>query len=148
MAIRNIPLFVFSSLPIIASSFKDVISFFNIKFKIVRTAYKFSPVVAVVLTIVVIFFTLRVLTNSYYISNRRFIISGLGLHESVHPVMAADFLKINNLNGKILNDLNSGSWLIWRGPQKVFIDGRLEVMKERFFLIIERVLIMRMVLRY
>jgi tetratricopeptide (TPR) repeat protein len=48
-------------------------------------------------------------------------------------VEAAKFLSEHKLEGRIINDLNSGSWLIWKGPQKVFIDGRLEVTREKFF---------------
>jgi tetratricopeptide (TPR) repeat protein len=80
-----------------------------------------------------VLFSARIITDSYYTENRRAVRFGAGLHRSGHPVGMTDFLNAHNLDGKVLNDLNSGSWLIWKAPQKVYIDGRLEVIKEDLF---------------
>jgi tetratricopeptide (TPR) repeat protein len=76
---------------------------------------------------------LRVATGAFYISQRDPDLFGLGVNPEKQPVNAARFLVENHLDGRILNHLGSGGWLDWRGPQKVFIDGRLEVMGEDFY---------------
>lgn len=76
---------------------------------------------------------LSLVTNLYYMnyrSNDRF---GYRFNENVLPVKAAEFLNRNNLHGKILNHFNFGGFLIYALPQKVFIDGRTEVMGEEIF---------------
>jgi len=51
---------------------------------------------------------------------------GLGIRENYYPVKAADFILDNNIGGRMYNDINFGSYLIWRlyPGRKVFIDGR------------------------
>jgi len=74
-----------------------------------------------------------VVTDAYYInyrSNDRF---GYKFNEHVLPVRAAKFLNEHHLEGKLLNHFNYGGYLIYALPQKVFIDGRTEVMGEEFF---------------
>lgn len=60
-------------------------------------------------------------------------LSGIDLRR--FPEKAVDFILANNLPGHMLNDFNSGAYLIGRGyPQrKVFIDGRTEVYGAAFF---------------
>lgn len=134
MAIRNIPLFLIVSLPY-SGKFIDEISTKLKREKIFKKIFlkSYSYLISIPALIITIIFILRVLTNDYYFSKRAYIHFGIGLEENAHPVKATEFLSQNKLDGRILNDLNSGSWLIWKGPQKVFIDGRLEVMKEKFF---------------
>jgi tetratricopeptide (TPR) repeat protein len=58
--------------------------------------------------------------------------SGLTL-DSLHvPIRAAEFLRRNDLKGRIINDISSGGWLmrLWGG--EVFVDGRNEVFGDRF----------------
>lgn len=44
-----------------------------------------------------------------------------------YPVYAARFMKMNDINGNILNPFNWGEYLIWHLPKsKVAIDGRME----------------------
>ncbi len=134
MAIRNIPLFLVASIPYSGIFLNEIlVNLKNLK-RFKRISYKyFTYFISIPASIIVIVFILRVLTNDYYFSKRTNVHFGIGLEENLHPVKAAQFLCDNNLYGRILNDLNSGSWLIWKGPQKVFIDGRLEVMREKFF---------------
>lgn len=121
-AVRNTPLFIFIALPIMVIALRDVF--------LTRSLSKIIPLTLIVGIIV---FSFRVVNNAYYIADRRTTKFGIGLDRYRHPVDAAKFLAKNKLNARILNDFNSGSWLIWKGPQPVFIDGRAEVMQEVFF---------------
>lgn len=51
---------------------------------------------------------------------------GLGVRENYYPVKAVDFIVENAISGRMYNDTNFGSYLMWRlyPGQKVFIDGR------------------------
>ncbi len=74
-----------------------------------------------------------IITDAYYInyrSNDRF---GYKFNEHVLPVRAAKFLNEHHLEGKLLNHFNYGGYLSYALPQKVFIDGRTEVIGEELF---------------
>ena len=49
------------------------------------------------------------------------------------PVEATNFLIKNQIKGKMINHLNFGGYLMFHYKEKVFIDGRIEPMKEEFF---------------
>jgi hypothetical protein len=72
-----------------------------------------------------------VITGAYYSADSRLDTFGLGLSKNLRPVAGSDLITGNKLSGKIINDIVSGSWLVWTIPQPVYIDGRLEVMKEQ-----------------
>jgi hypothetical protein len=133
MAIRNIPFFIFIAVQLITVSLRDI----NIGFKGVLEKIKqkkFVPrALPLVFSIFIIHFYPRIITDAFYVSWRYALKFGVGLDNYSHPVGAADFIVTNNLGGRIINDLNTGSWFIWKLPQPVFIDGRLEVMKESFY---------------
>ncbi|MBI4811709.1 MAG: hypothetical protein HY800_09780 [Ignavibacteriales bacterium] len=76
---------------------------------------------------------LAIVTDVYYINYRSHDRFGYRFNEHVLPVRAAKFLTDNNLDGKVLNHFNFGGYLIYALPQKIFIDGRTEVMGEEFF---------------
>jgi hypothetical protein len=76
---------------------------------------------------------LRVMTDAYYISGRRLERFGVGWNTLALPVDAAAYARGAGLPGRMLNHLNFGAYLMWTNPEPVFIDGRLEVMGERFF---------------
>jgi len=74
-----------------------------------------------------------IVTNAYYLndrSNNRF---GFRYNEHSQPTEAAEFLRRNKLEGRILNQFTLGGFLIGAIPQRVFIDGRNEVMGDRLF---------------
>ncbi|MEO0260454.1 MAG: tetratricopeptide repeat protein, partial [candidate division WOR-3 bacterium] len=121
-AIRNIPLFLIASSQILALSIDNFYD--SIK--------KFLNYLFYVFDFILLLFFIRILTNSFYY-DRGGGNFGIGLDENVQPIGASNFILKNNLKGRILNDLNHGSWLIWSVREPVFIDGRLEVMKEKFF---------------
>ncbi len=129
-AVRNIPLFILTCLPMLAACWKDLEWVWSRKF---QETFLSSAWSSWILTALLLGLSLRVVTNAYYVDDRRFERFGLGINEEMQPVHATDFLVQNHLDGRILNSLNSGGWLDWKGPQKVFIDGRLEVMGEKLF---------------
>lgn len=122
-AVRNIPIFLIPSVFILANCIKDSLKDFKVQ-KLI-----FLPILMIILTIIIL---LRIFTNSFYYERGggEF---GIGIDERIHPRGAVNFILKNNLKGRILNDLNHGSWFIWELRYPVFIDGRLEVMKEKFF---------------
>ncbi len=76
---------------------------------------------------------LRVRTDAYYGATQRWERTGLGWNTAILPVEAVDYLREAGIDGRGLNHLNVGGWLMWRGGVPVFIDGRLEVVGETFF---------------
>ncbi|MEO0206102.1 MAG: tetratricopeptide repeat protein, partial [candidate division WOR-3 bacterium] len=128
-AVRNIPLFLIIALQIIGLSIRDVLPEIKKRLFIKQSA---ENVVAISVGIFSLLFSLRVINNGYY-SERGGGIFGVGFDRDIQPTKAGEFLKKNGLKGRILNDLNRGSWLIWSVREPVYIDGRLEVMKEALF---------------
>lgn len=128
-AIRNIPLFLFVGSPFIAAAW------FNMKIR-ERLVVYFSGYTALFRSIVaysLMLFLLLLWNNGYYKLNRNGIKTGMGLNALAYPVGTGNFINSNQLSGKLINDFNTGSWLEWQLAQPVFIDGRLEVMREEFF---------------
>lgn len=58
---------------------------------------------------------------------------GFNLDIDQLPVEAAAYLQKNKINGKILNHLDFGGYLMANCNNKVFIDGRMEVQDKDFF---------------
>ncbi|MFN0152072.1 MAG: tetratricopeptide repeat protein [bacterium] len=75
----------------------------------------------------------RVLTGAYYTASRRPERFGVGWNGNELPIAAAEFVKRAGIQGPVLNHLNFGGYLMWALDAPVFIDGRLEVMGERFY---------------
>lgn len=75
----------------------------------------------------------RVVTGAYYTSSRRPERFGTGWNRGELPIAAAEFVKRAGIDGPVLNHLNFGGYLMWALRAPVFIDGRLEVMGERFY---------------
>jgi tetratricopeptide (TPR) repeat protein len=129
-AYRNIPLFMLVAVPIAAACWQDIQWEWLQKFQ--RTFLE-KPAPAWAFTLCALLFCMRVSTNAYYLSDRRPERFGLGLNPEKQPVEATQFLADNRLNGRILNQDMLGGWLDWKGPQQVFVDGRLEVTGEDFY---------------
>ena len=126
-SVRNIPLFVLVSIPIICRQAVELSG--NVRF----WRKKFGLTMFFMMILFPLALIPRLLTNSWYISNNSFNKTGFGLNSSHLPVQAATFLSDNHLNGRILNSIGFGGWLSWAIPQPVFIDGRLEVMQESIY---------------
>ena len=129
VAVRNIPLFMISCVPLAALCWKDLEWPWLQRFQDRFIARSFT---AWALTLFLLGFGLRVITNAHYFSNRLSDRFGLGLDQETLPVRACQFLAQNHLDGRIINTLDAGDWLDWQGPQATFVDGRLDVMGEAF----------------
>lgn len=131
-AIRNIPIFIiYASLlnckilyGIVHSNLK------NKKFTKLANSFpiKNSAYIVIIFLLVII---CRLFTNAYYADSDRADYIGAGLNYSSIPEKTANYLKENNLNIRMVNDMVSGSWFVWNPQYPVFIDGRLEVMQEK-----------------
>lgn len=128
-SIRNIPLFVIIAIPIAGSSLASIINSINTS----TFLNKFQSFFYYGIIILSIGLILRAFTNSLYYSNNSPYKFGFGIDKQQQPVFAADFINKNHLNGKILNSLGVGAWLSWSTTQPVFIDARLEVIKEAIY---------------
>src|SRR5579872_2906545 len=95
-AVRNIPLFALVAVPILASAAHDY-----------RAQRSWKGVLGKPLPFLIAFFilliSLRVLTNAFYITDRRVDRLGLGLDPERLPVKAAEFLTEHHLDGRLLN---------------------------------------------
>ena len=129
-AVRNIPLFVLACAPLAAACWSNQLGPFFQKFPIPPL---YRSMAAFALALFLLGFSARVITNAHSVSSHLSDRFGFGLDQQAQPVQACGFLVENKLDGKILNDLDDGDWLDWQGPQKTFIDGRLDVMGADFF---------------
>lgn len=129
--VRNVPLFVLVAAPVVAAALRDVRDVFRpdgVRFP--PALSRWGPPAAGVAALLV---GLRVVTDAWTTSERRPNFFGAGISRDLHPIETAEFLLAHRLDGKTLNDLNTGSWLGFALPQKVYVDGRLEVMREPLF---------------
>jgi len=129
--VRNIPLFAIVSLPWITRSIFELTD-------IIKKKLAFRTRIpawwgGVVICLVSVFIGARVVTDAYYIEQKRSVRFGIGLDEEYLPVHAAEFLNGLEVHGRMMNNLNIGGWLIWAWRNPVFIDGRLEVIGEDVF---------------
>jgi hypothetical protein len=132
-AVKNIGFFVFAILPATIQGIQPIDSSEK---KLVGTWWKVRRVQAIINCIVIalsIILTAAVITNAYYINFRSNIRFGYKCNNTILPCKAAQYLRNNHLEGKILNHFNFGGFLMYKLPQKVSIDGRLEVMGEKYF---------------
>lgn len=132
IAIRNIPLFVVLSFPVLCRSMNGIKEYLQGK------GYKrFLSVTGIAVfwfcIILPILLIPRMITNAYYVANASYCKTGLGIDPWHQPVRGAEFLNKNELHGRIINSLAFGGWLSWSLPQAVFIDGRLEVIREPLY---------------
>ncbi len=130
---RNMPLFFLVTIPLLASCLSDLVSTPNNLLQKWNEVLQFNKKVPFIGALFLTLLCLRVLTNAYYISDRRMTRLGLGLDMEKVPVKAVEFLVQNHLDGRIINDMGMGDWLVWKGLQPVFIDGRQQVMGGKFY---------------
>jgi len=132
-SVRNIPLFVLVSFPVVSRSLNTIMDYVRegrLK-KYLHVAGKLAWSLCIIIPLLLI---PRMITNEYYHSNSTNSKTGLGIDPWYQPVRAAEFMKKNALQSRIINSLAFGGWLSWSLQQPVFIDGRLEVMKEPLYL--------------
>lgn len=132
ISVRNIPLFVIIAIPVAGASIKELIDTFNRNNILSKTKW-LKTLIFYLLFFIPLILSFRLFTNSYYHSNNSYYKTGIGLDLYQQPDDASTFITKNNVRGKILNSIGYGGWLGWRTHQPVFIDGRLEVMKEDLY---------------
>lgn len=125
-AVRNIPLFALTAVPILSGQFQKIFPGWN-------GGWVSNNKTALLMASLILLVSIRVFTGAYYIGDRRVDRFGIDLDQNQLPVKACEFLTQKHLNGRMLNDLGFGGWLNWKGPQPTFIDGRLEVMDDGFY---------------
>ena len=108
-AYRYIPLFVLMAAPYVAASLSRMLYIFK------------PPTVAVNLSVLLIALAFL----GYGFQQGR--VFQHGMLESKFPVGAVEFIKANNLNGRMFNTMNWGGYLIWNlhGATTLFADGRM-----------------------
>jgi hypothetical protein len=128
-AVRNIPLFMIVVLQIFGSGIRDLLV--GIKKKI-SVQKKIEKAIAIPIIVLLVILIILVKNDAYYAwrGGGNF---GVGFDPVVHPIKACEFINKKTLTARIINDLNRGSWLIWAVRQPVYIDGRLEVIREELF---------------
>jgi len=129
-ALRNIPIFLLATLPLAATCWMDLSWQWLQKF---QDGFLRRPFCAWVFIICLLAFGTRVVTNAYYVSDRREDRFGWGLDKERMPVAMVAFLLEHHLDGRMLNSIHYGGWLEWEDNSRAFIDGRLEVFGPDFF---------------
>ncbi len=125
---RNIPLFVIVSIPLFIGSIPS---------EFLKPLNRFRKTTLTTACVVTALLICRVFTDAYYIADRRQERTGLGWNDLNLPVQAAEYIKGKDFKSPMINDLAFGGYLMWVLDKKVFIDGRLEVTGEKFFVYAE-----------
>ncbi len=135
IAVRNIPLFIIIAMPVAGSGFSEIIDIILRRpgFRLRSSNPLIRTLIIASISIFILGLSARVFTNAYYRSVNSPAKTGLGIDPEEQPVAAASFLLSHNLNGRIINSLGFGGWLSWTIPQPIFIDARLEVIKEGLY---------------
>lgn len=109
--LRNMPIFALVMLPVASKNFYQ-----SGKIITAKLPQVFTAICILVLILSVIFNKVQ---GGF---NRKF-----GLIVSDWGQKAVDFVRANNISGPVFNNINTGSFLLWKMPdQKVFIDTRPE----------------------
>ncbi|MBK8550465.1 MAG: tetratricopeptide repeat-containing protein [Ignavibacteria bacterium] len=129
---RNIPVFILYAVYIIAICLSDVLNNESVK-RSIEIVSRYEKYFKIIFSVTLLLICIRIFTGAYYRNYNSEIKSGTGVDETILPEQTADFINSNSLRGNILNNLELGGWLDWKTKLPVFIDGRLEVIKEDFY---------------
>jgi len=131
-AIRNIPIFIFTAMPLAAINLNEA----KLTKDINERKYYIWAVIAVSATIY------------FFISNQYYAFTGQSAFRKTEsritgllmPSKACDFLEDNNIKGRIFNSIDYGHYIAYRFyPEKrTFIDARTELYKYDFYLSYQR----------
>ncbi len=134
-ATKNIGYFIFAVAPIVVANFLREKNSAKHKNKQEKISFleKYSLYIFSVFVLLCFILILSIRTNAFYIHYRSSYRFGFGWSNENLPVKATGFLVKNNLNGKILNQLDFGGYLEFFVNQKVSIDGRLDFVGENNF---------------
>jgi hypothetical protein len=134
MRMRVVGLFAIAALPVALEAASGMGRSFAPSLR-VRTA-RTGTFAAVVVTLALAFLCEQTISGGLYAINRYPIRFGYSESPAVFPVGTVRTLEESALGGRIFNAIEHGGYLaMHRGPsEKTFIDGRLEVMGEEFYL--------------
>jgi tetratricopeptide (TPR) repeat protein len=151
-AIRNVPLFVLAALPAAAGALADLPDALQRRPAPARrgggrraprgqqqietpprSLRPWQLIASALLALVALGLTARVVTNAYYIDDRRDKRFGVTFSTTGLPVRAVEFMRAQGITGRLLNHLAYGGYLMWQLREPVFADGRLDVMGEQFY---------------
>ncbi|KAB2878508.1 hypothetical protein F9K33_12915 [bacterium] len=129
---RNIPLFVIYTSGLTGQMLTELLNkVYRKKSKpVFDTIRSYAQLIFICLTLAL---SARVITNAYYVSDKRLVRFGWGLDRNYVADGAVQFMKEQGIKGRVLNNIGIGSWLGWRLNIPVFIDGRLEVMQDSLY---------------
>ncbi len=116
-AIRNIPLFILFTIPLL-----------TLKVELLENKWIKGGMI-----LGIIIFAIQIINGNFYHLKRQEQSASFGINKNAYPIEIGNFIIQNNINENLLNDFNTGSWLEWQTGNKVYIDGRLEVMREDHF---------------
>jgi hypothetical protein len=135
LAVRNLALYAIVALPSLAVAADEVAALAARRGGAPRRGLARLELPALVLVLGFALLCIpRIVSGTFYASQRRPDRFAAELCRSCLAADAADWIAARDLRGRGFNDLTSGSTLIWRDPgRKVFIDGRNEVTGEAFF---------------
>jgi hypothetical protein len=130
--VRNIGLFVVAALPVIVATAADLAGSLTSRSRRLAAAL---PTARAAVALGFLFVAEQVVAGGYYASNFRPMRFGVRESPAVYPTGALARIRAEHLRGPIYNALDFGGFLLlhlWPA-EKVFIDGRLEVMGEAFY---------------
>lgn len=124
IAVRGIPLFALFFVPALTAVVHNYVESLNYKTK--ESVLKFIPYIGIVFC--VIFIPLK---GTYASAQKGY--EGLGLIETIND--CGEFIRTNQLPGRIFNNYDLGSYLIYHlhDREKVFVDNRPEAYSVAFF---------------
>ena len=125
--VRNVPLFVIVSAPILARALTDCAGGARRPGRGAAGPALFCAVAGGL--------GLRLVTGAFYLlpdGNVSFR-TGVGLDRGARPVAACEYLLDRGLGGRILNSSNIGGWVGWALERPVYLDMRLEVIGEDLY---------------
>lgn len=124
VAVRGIPLFALFFVPLSASVIQHYINGLNYKMR--ESILTFLPLVGIVFLVILI-----PLKGTYASAQKGY--ESIGLIEGING--CGEFLRSNQIPGKIFNNYDFGSYLIFHlhNEEKVFVDNRPEAYSVTFF---------------
>lgn len=133
IALKNVGVFVFAVLPLVKDGMTDLWEGIARRSGRIKPPWSAAAIPQAALSLFALALLMRVLTNAYYVSWNSRDETGYEYNLNNVPLRAAQFLTERKLEGRILNHLNFGGFLAYFLPQRVFIDGRNEVIGQKFF---------------
>jgi len=122
IAIRNFTLLGFFALPILAANFENIFT---------PSQRDNSPAKESGIAVAYIFLVIVAVFASWQFVSAHSANRGLGI--APNELTAAEFLRNEKISGPVFNNYDIGSYLIFAGGEKVFVDNRPEAYPAAFF---------------